>query len=74
MSTDESGSNVIEIGGAPQFGSPAEAVQLINEAEFAMLVTVRNGQWFWRIAKGQANKFQILGALQQMIQVVAVTR
>ncbi len=72
--TDESGDNVVNIGAKPSAGTPAEAIQLINEADFAMVVTIKNGQWFWRIAKGEANKFELMGALQQMIQLVSITR
>lgn len=72
--TDDSGANVVNIGTDPQVGTPAEALQLINDADFAMVVTIKNGQWHWRVAKGQADKFRLMGALQQMIQVVSITR
>lgn len=69
-----SGDNVVSIGTQPSAGTPAEALQLINDADFAMVVTVKNGEWHWRVAKGEANKFELMGALQQMIQLVAATR
>ncbi len=72
--TDDSGGNVVSIGTQPSVGTPAEAIQLINEADFAMVVTIKGGQWHWRVAKGEANKFQLMGALQQMIQVISITR
>ena len=72
--TDDSGINVVNIGTKPSVGTPAEAIQLINDADFAMVVTIKNGQWFWRVAKGQADKFRLMGALQQMIQVISITR
>lgn len=72
--TDESGDNIVSIGTQPSVGTPAEAIQLINDADFAMVVTIKNGQWHWRVAKGQADKFRLMGALQQMIQVVSITR
>lgn len=72
--TDETGTNVVNIGAKPSVGTPAEALQLINQADFAMVVTVTNGQWHWRVAKGEANKFELMGALQQMIQLVSITR
>lgn len=70
----DSGDNVVRIGTKPSVGTPAEALQLINDADFAMVVTIKNGQWHWRVAKGEANKFELMGALQQMIQLVSITR
>lgn len=74
MTDKDSGGNVVGIGATAKLGSPTETVQLINEADFAMVVTVKNGQWFWRVAKGEANKFELMGALTQMIQLVSISR